>query len=210
MTPIGRIGLWALGGMLAASCGFDTAGSGGGDRDDSGPGIDAAPPGTADGAPIDGGMSMRDAGEEPVDCATACAGIGTCQGKVCVIECGDDGECGNRIDCPAGVACRVVCSGPGSCAGGVDCGEATECTVECSSNDTCANEIRCGNNLPCTVTCSGQNSCVNGVTCDEACACRVECTGSSSCDDDAVCPTGCDDGKGCTDAEPVCDTCIPL
>jgi len=196
-------------GCLAAACGFDSS-SNGGSAIDAAPGSsDAAVTAGSDGAPADDAASDPDAGESAIDCATACAGIGTCEGDTCAIDCNGDEACDQRVDCPAGVPCRVRCSTDGACAGGVRCGDATNCTVECSANDTCGGLIECSDGTPCRVTCSGQNTCVDGVTCDLSCACSVDCSGPSSCDTQASCPDGCDSGKGCTPSGAGCDTCSP-
>ncbi len=201
-----RIWLALGGGLVLASCSFDSSSPGSG-RLDSGPGaIDAASPMLDGGGSSDATAGDPDAGESTVDCATACDGIGTCEGEVCAITCGGD-DCDTRVDCPAGVPCRVRCTAEGACAGGVRCGRATSCTVECSAKDTCGGAIECGIDLPCTVTCSAQNACAAGVSCSSACSCSVECTGPSSCDTGATCPDGCDDGKGCTVEGDSCDTC---
>lgn len=201
-----RARIWLLvGGLVVASCSFDSSSPGRGGRD-SGPGaIDAAVDPIRDAGPRDA-AAEPDAGVSEVDCATACEGIGTCEGEVCAITCGDD-DCDARVDCPAGVECRVRCTEEGACAGGVRCGRATSCTVECSAKDTCGGVIECGKDRPCTVTCSAQNACTAGVSCGDSCACSVECTGPSSCDTGATCPDGCDDGKGCTVLGDSCDTC---
>jgi hypothetical protein len=200
--------IWlALGGVVAASCNFDSSstGNGGGDGRDSGPDTIDATVASDDGSMPDA-AGGPDADVSPLDCATACDGIGTCEGEVCTITCGDD-SCDDRVDCPAGVPCRVRCSEPGACGGGIRCGGATSCTVECSANDSCAGAIECGDDLPCTVTCSAQNTCVSGVQCSASCACSVACDGPSSCDTDATCPEGCDAGKGCTATRDGCHTC---
>ena len=202
-----RARIWlALGGVVAASCNFDSSGNGGDGRDSSPDTIDAAVVGPGgDAAQLDA-AGEPDADVSPVDCATACDGIGTCEGETCTITCSDD-SCNQRVDCPAGVPCRVRCSEANACGGGVHCGGATTCTVECSANNSCSGAIQCGDDLPCTVTCSGQNTCVSGVECSASCACAVECSGPSSCDTDATCPDGCDAGKGCTTERDGCNTC---
>lgn len=202
-----RIGWLALACAIAASCGFDRSGPGGSSGKDGAPAIDAAVL-SGDAGSGDAAAGDPDAGDDPpTTCAEACAGIGTCEGETCAINCDGD-DCDDQVDCPAGVPCRVRCSAQGACAAGVNCGAATSCTVECSANMTCAGLIECGIDRPCTVTCSGQNACVGGTLCASACACSVECTGPSSCDTDATCPDGCDDGKGCSSTDPpTCDTC---
>ena len=93
-----RARIWlALGGVIAASCNFDSSSPGSG-RQDSGSGaIDAAVPILDGGGSFDATAGDPDAGESEVDCATACAGIGTCEGEVCAITCGGD-DCDTRVD----------------------------------------------------------------------------------------------------------------
>jgi hypothetical protein len=199
-----RIGWLALA-WMAAACGFDSSGPGGGGDDDASPGpIDAAPIGDGAVTP-DGATSDPDAGEPPVTCAEACAGIGSCQGQTCIIDCTLDDSCDEAVTCPDDIDCEVRCHGDRSCSGGVDCGAASACVIECDGTDSCDQQNQCGKSQ-CSVICSGQNSCVGGTRCSMSCACDVSCGGSSSCDTQATCPTGCDDGKGCTSGG-LCDTC---
>ncbi|HET6611923.1 MAG TPA: hypothetical protein VFG83_08050 [Kofleriaceae bacterium] len=137
-----------------------------------------------------------------IACQDMCPG--TCDGAVCVLECGDG--CLEGIECPPGIACRVNCESSGSCLGGVDCTQASSCEVICQGNGSCLGGIACGLG-PCNVSCMGSRSCTGGVECGDACACDVECSGASSCLGRESCPAGCESGAGCSSEDPVCDVC---
>ena len=136
----------------------------------------------------------------PAICTTCDLGAHTCK-----IDCGNNGNCVNAVNCPPGFDCTINCSTPNSCRNGVTCTGDSACTVLCSGQSSCRN-VTCGAGA-CDVECTGPNSC-RGISCGASCGCDVTCGDSSLCQDITCTALQCDTGGGgCSSNNFNCNTC---